>query len=152
MSTAPHLAPVPDEPEIPIEATLEEEAMRYAGLLDQYERIGAELNRIKARFRDELATGKAHEVAGLKVQVSQPMAFSAAKAAAVLSLEELNSITDETTWVSPTLAAQVLTAEQLAAISESKREISAQLAKAKLAKNAYQSCCEPSGTKRVTVK
>ena len=149
MSTAAHLTPVPDEP-IRIEATLEEEVQRLAGLLDQADRINAEVDRIKSRLRDELEPGN-HTIAGLKVQISQPSSFSAAKASAVLSLEQLDAITDSTTWVSPVLAAQVLTGEQLAAISETKREISAQLAKAKLPPAVYRSCCEPSGSKRVKV-
>lgn len=151
MSTAPHLTPVPDEPQdLPGEATLEEEVQRLAHLLDQQDRLTAEVNRIKGRLRDELDPGN-HTIAGLKVQISQPTAFSAAKAAAVLSLEQLDAITDETTWVSPVLAAQVLTGEQLASISETKREISGQLAKAKLAPATYRSCCEPSGSKRVKI-
>lgn len=151
MTTAPHLTPVPDEPQsAPREATLEEEVQRLAGLLDQTDRITTEVNRIKGRLRDELEPGN-HTIAGLKVQISQPTAFSAAKAAAVLTLEQLDAITDETTWVSPVLAAQVLTREQLAAISETKRAISGQLAKVKLDPATYRSCCEPSGAKRVKI-
>jgi hypothetical protein len=136
-ASAAHLTPVPDEPVASGPASLEEEAQRYAHLAEQHSRIGAELERIKARFRDELPIGS-NDLAGLKIGIAQPSMFSAARAAQLLTAEQLTSITEISTWVSPDLAAKILTPEQLASISETSKTISAALAKSKLAPELYR--------------
>lgn len=103
-ATARPLSVVPDAPAAP---SLEDDVRALIGYTDAIAQLTAQVDRIKARLRTELAPGN-HPLAGVTVGITQARRFSAEKAATVLTADQLAAITETTTAVSAALAKRVL--------------------------------------------